>query len=135
MFCLRKGGFAVDRVEEIVDELMEAYQSQRVRLWLANFADMRDADEFGQWGGLVRLAAEAHVKQWRPERDTLVERLRDRSPDTDEFGFDSALEELLPLAQSSFASELASRRVPRDVVQKASGLFSIHPPLQQWRMD
>jgi hypothetical protein len=125
----------VDRVEQIVDELMEAYRSQRVRLWLANFSDMRDADDFGQWGGLVRIAAEAHVKQWRPEREDLVERLRDRSPDTDEFGFDSALEELLPLALSSFANELTSRRVPREVVQRASGLFSLRPPLQQWRMD
>ena len=119
----------------VVEGVIEAYRTGRVRLWLTNFADAPDlVEELGQWAGVVRIDAEAHARRWEPDWRDLSGRLAGRRAEGDPPGFDDAVMELLPLAREEFGRVLESKQVPRKVAEKAKSLFSITPPVQQWKM-
>ena len=123
-------------MHQLVDGVIEAYRSGRVRLWLRNFADAPDLiDELGPWAGVVRVSAEAHARAWEPDRSEIMARLAGR-PVGGGLPTDSsdAVQELLPLAREDFGRVLESRHVPRKVAERAKVLFSLTPPVQQWKM-
>ena len=124
----------MDPIEQLVDEVIAAYQDRRVRLWLANFADLPDA--FDEWGGVVRLSAEEHVCRWCPTREALLARVRTRFADdgADAATFEEVSRELLPAAQDALVSNLAARQVPRRVAEQARHVLLAAPPPQQWKM-
>lgn len=123
----------MDRIEQLVDEVIAAYEDRRVRLWLANFADL--PDRFGEWGGIVRLSAEEHVGRWSPAREALIARVRTRfGDDGADATFDDVSRELLPAAQEALVTSLSSRQVPRRVAEDARHVLLAAPPPQQWKM-
>src|SRR4051794_7648829 len=113
----------------VADQVIDAYRSNRVRLWLANFTDM--ADDFGDWGGTVRVSAERYLRAWSPDRDALLERLRRQGAVPT---VDLAVEELLPLAREGFVKDLESKKVPHKVADRAKAVLLPRPPVQQWKM-
>lgn len=123
-------------MHQLVDGVIEAYRSGQVRLWLCNFADAPELiDELGPWAGVVRVSAEAHARAWEPDRTEIMSRLAGR-PRGGGLPTDScdAVQELLPLAREDFGRMLESRHVPRKVAERAKSLFSLTPPVQQWKM-
>jgi len=123
----------MDRIEQLVDEVIAAYEDRRVRLWLANFADLPDT--FDEWAGVVRLSAEDHVCRWCPTREALLARVRTRfADDGDAATFEEVSRELLPAAQDALVSSLAARQVPRRVAEQARRVLLGAPPPQQWKM-
>ena len=123
----------MDPIEQLVDEVIAAYEDRRVRLWLANFADL--PDRFGEWGGIVRLSAEEHLGRWAPAREAFIARVRTRfAGDGAAATFDDVSKELLPAAQDALVTSLASRQVPRRVAEDARHVLLAAPPPQQWKM-
>ena len=122
----------MDRVEQLVDEVIEAYRAKRIRLWLANFTDLPDL--FGEWGGVVRITAEDYVGRWTPGRDGLLDRARRRFSEGTEASFDVVAEELVPIAREGFARDLTARQVPPKIAERAKEVLLPHPPKQQWKM-
>jgi hypothetical protein len=123
----------MDRIEQLVDEVIAAYEDRRVRLWLANFADLPDT--FDEWAGVVRLSAEDHVCRWCPTREALLARVRTRfAGDGTAATFEEVSRELLPAAQDALVSSLAARQVPRRVAEQARRVLLGAPPPQQWKM-
>lgn len=124
----------MDRTEQLVDDVIQAYRSDRLGLWLANFNDL--PDDFEQWGGLIRVSAEMHLRNWKPPRSGLLERVRRRagSDAADRIEFDDVAGELLPIAREDFAKDLAAKHVPARVVERAKEVLRAEPPVQQWKM-
>jgi hypothetical protein len=123
----------MDRIEQLVDDVIAAYQDRRVRLWLANFADLPDA--FDEWGGVVRLSAEDHLGRWAPTREALLARVRGRlGDDGAAITFEDVSRELLPAAQDALVTSLAARQVPRRVAEQARHVLLAAPPPLQWKM-
>lgn len=124
----------MDRVEVLVDDVIEAYRDKRMRLWLANLTDV--PDDFGQWSGVVWVGAETYLYDWLPSRDQLLERLRKRMGSNGTgIGADAVAEEAVHLAREAFAVDLLSRHVPGKVVERAKGVLLPRPPIQQWKMQ
>ena len=123
----------MESIDQVVDEVLEAYDDRRVKLWLAHLDSVRE--DLGQWAGIIRIRAEALTREWKPQRGQLVERLRSQASDqktTPEF--DAVVAELLPLALADFESDLLAKRVPREIAGKARHVFSMNPPVQQWKL-
>jgi hypothetical protein len=124
-----ESGRVADDAGRVVDEVIDAYRSNRVRLWLANFSDL--TEDFGDWGGTIRVSAERYLRAWEPNRDALLERLRrQESVPT----VDAAVEQLLPLAREGFVRDLESKKVPHRVADRAKTVLLPRPPVQQWKM-
>ena len=119
----------MEPLEEVADNVMFAWQSRRLRLWLTNLRDC--PEEFETWAGLVRLRANFFTDQWEPSRSELVDRLRKCFD-----GQDAECppnEVLLPMAADAFEADLVSKGVPKDVAERARDLFTMEPPIAQWR--
>lgn len=116
-------------LEEVADKFLFAWQSRQLRLWLTNLRDC--PDEFETWAGLVRVRADFFTDKWQPARADLLERLR--------LCFDAQdtecppTEVLLPMAADAFEADLVAKGVPKKVAERARGLFTMDPPIAQWR--
>lgn len=115
--------------DRVVDEVVDAYRANRVRLWLANFSDL--TEDFGDWGGTIRVSAERYLHAWSPNRDALLERLRRHGSVPT---VDLAVEELLPMAREGFVKDLESKKVPHKLADRAQSVLLPRPPVQQWKM-
>jgi len=121
-----------DRSEDagrVADQVIDAYRANRVRLWLANFSDL--TEDFGDWGGTIRVSAERYLRAWSPDRDALLDRLRRQGPLPT---MDVAVEALLPMAREGFVKDLESKKVPHKVADRAKSVLLPRPPVQQWKM-
>jgi hypothetical protein len=121
----------MEALEEVADNVLVDWQNRRLRLWLTSLRDC--PDEFGQWAGLVRVRAEFFSDKWQPARSELVERLRqclDQGSDEAQPPGDV----LLPMAADAFEADLVAKGVPRDLAARARDLFTLEPPLAQWKI-
>ena len=123
--------------ERVVDEVIAAYESGRLRLWSTNFFDNPNAnlDGYGEWAGLIRIAAERFLSLWRPDRSALLERVRGQvRGDDSRVTFDTASDQLLPMARDALAKQLTALHVPPKVAERAKDILLAKPPIQQWKM-
>ena len=116
-------------LEQMADNVLAAWQERRLRLWLTSLGDQPEA--FGQWSGLVRLRAQFFTEQWRPDPAELIRRLRK----SDEGPVDPqpATGVLLPMAADALEADLLDKGVPRSLAQRARDLFTLAPPVAQWK--
>lgn len=119
-------------IEEVADKILVDWQNGRIRLWLTNLRDR--PEEFGRWAGLVRLRAEFLANQWSPLSTDLVERLG-QIPELDNcWASNAAGDLLLPMAADALEADLVARAVPKDLARRARDLFTIEPPVAQWKI-
>ena len=122
----------MEQIEQVADKILGDWQNGRIRLWLTNLRDR--PEEFGRWAGLVRLRAEFLANQWSPLSTDLVERLGqvaelnacNASSRPDEF--------LLPMAADALEADLVARAVPKELARRARDLFTMQPPVAQWKI-
>lgn len=122
----------MDEIARLVDKILLDWQDGRIRLWLTNLRDR--PEEFGRWAGLVRLRAESLANQWSPLPSDLVERLG-RIPELD--GCDASArpdELLLPMAADALEADLVAMAVPKELARRARDLFTMQPPVAQWKI-
>ena len=118
-------------LEQVTDNVLADWQNRRLRLWMTSLRDR--PEEFGSWSGLVRVRAEFFTDQWQPPRPELLDRLRELFGEEDSPP-DSAINVLLPMAADALEADLLSKGVPKTVAQRARDLFTIDPPMAQWKI-
>lgn len=119
-------------IEEVADKILGDWQTGRIRLWLTNLRDR--PEEFGRWAGLVRLRAEFLANQWSPLSTDLVKRLG-QIPELNSCPASNAAGDLLlPMAADALEADLVARAVPKDLARRARDLFTIEPPVAQWKI-
>jgi hypothetical protein len=122
----------MEQIEEVADKILGDWQNGRIRLWLTNLRDR--PEEFGRWAGLVRLRAEFLANQWSPLPTALVERLG-QIPEFSAGAASSRPDELLlPMAADALEADLVARAVPKELARRARDLFTMQPPVAQWKI-
>lgn len=122
----------MEEIEQVADKILGDWQNGRIRLWLTNLRDR--PEEFGRWAGLVRLRAEFLANQWSPLPTDLVERLG-QVPELNPCVASSRPDEfLLPMAADALEADLVARAVPRELARRARDLFTMQPPVAQWKI-
>ena len=119
----------MEPLEQMADEVLFAWQSRSLRLWLTSLRDC--PEEFENWAGLVRLRANFFTDQWQPPRSELLSRLRDCLGEED--ADCPAADVILPMAADALEADLVSKGVPRSVATRARDLFTMDPPISQWK--
>jgi hypothetical protein len=121
----------MEEIAQLADKILLDWQDGRIRLWLTNLRDR--PEEFGRWAGLVRLRAESLANQWSPLPTDLVERLG-RIPELDTCTASAQANELLlPMAADALEADLVAMAVPRELARRARDLFTMQPPVAQWK--
>jgi hypothetical protein len=121
----------MEQIEQVADKILVDWQNGRIRLWLTNLRDR--PEEFGRWAGLVRLRAEFLANQWSPLPTDLVERLG-QIPELSPCVASSRPDEfLLPMAADALEADLVARAVPKELARRARDLFTMQPPVAQWK--
>lgn len=120
----------MEPLEATADKILLDWRDRRVRLWLTALRDC--PEEFGQWAGLIRVRAESFAEQWQPQASDLIERLG-RLPELEEYGSAKSGDVLLPMAADAFEADLVARAVPKSLARRARDLFSVEPPVVQWK--
>lgn len=122
----------MDEIAELADKILLEWRDGRVRLWLTSLRDR--PEEFGRWAGLVRLRAESLANQWSPLPDDLVKRLG-KIPELDGDAASARVDELLlPMAADALEADLVAMAVPKDLARRARALFTMQPPVAQWKL-
>jgi len=122
----------MEPIEEVADKILVDWQNGRIRLWLTNLRDR--PEEFGRWAGLVRLRAEFLANQWSPMPTDLVQRL-EQLPELNPCVASSQADQLLlPMAADALEADLVARAVPKDLARRARDLFTMQPPVAQWKI-
>jgi len=119
----------MELLEQMADEVLFAWQSRSLRLWLTSLRDC--PEEFDNWAGLVRLRANFFTDQWQPPRSELLSRLRNCLGQSDSDC--PPADVILPMAADAFEADLVAKGVPRVVATRARDLFTMDPPIAQWK--
>lgn len=122
----------MDEITRLADKILLDWRDGRIRLWLTNLRDR--PEEFGRWAGLVRLRAESLANQWSPLPGDLVERLG-KIPELNSCAASASADELLlPMAADALEADLVAMAVPRELARRARDLFTMQPPVAQWKI-
>jgi hypothetical protein len=125
------GATFMEEIEQLVDQILLDWRDGRFRLWLTNLRDR--PEEFGRWAGLVRLRAESLANQWSPLPTDLVQRLGE-NPEIDGCAASARADELLlPMAADALEADLVAMAVPKELARRARDLFTMQPPVAQWK--